>query len=268
MDPWTSRSASPVVASTARLLVRTLIAPSRVPALPWKYFLRKLPAPSRDLSSGLVSTLTVNFPKWTNSIPTVLAAIAAVAGAVVVCVVWYWFSPYHIEVGYSPKQPILYSHKLHAGVMGMDCRYCHQGVEKGPHATVPTTETCMNCHKTVHADKPEIKKLAKAHAEGQPVEWVKVHMLPDYAYFDHSVHVKAGVGCASCHGRIDQQEEVRQVEPLSMGWCLECHRNPAPHLRPLDKVTDMKFQPDEAEGAKFMIERNINPPQHCSACHR
>lgn len=212
--------------------------------------------------------MTVNFPKWTNQIPTIAAAAAVCAGAVVTFVVWYWFSPYHIEVGYSPPQPIEYSHKLHAGTMGMDCRYCHQAVEDGPHATVPTTETCMNCHKTVRTDSPEIQKLAAAHEAGQPVEWVKVHMLPDYAYFDHSVHVAAGVGCASCHGRIDQQVVVRTSEPLSMGWCLECHRNPENHLRPLDRVTDMDFEVDPAQGLEFIKEREINPPTHCSACHR
>ena len=212
--------------------------------------------------------MTVIFPKWTNKLPGLLAAGAACAGAFVVFVFWYWFSPYNLEVGYSPVQPIYYSHKLHAGVMGMDCRYCHQHVENGPHATVPTTETCMNCHKTVRTDSEEIKKLADAHEAGKPVEWVKVHMLPDYAYFDHSVHVSAGVGCASCHGRIDQQEVVRQVEPLSMGWCLSCHRAPENHLRPLDKITDMEFEPDPEQGKLFVEERGINPPEHCSACHR
>lgn len=197
-----------------------------------------------------------------------IAPVAVCGAAFVTFVVWYWFSPKHLEVGYAPQQPVYYSHQLHAGQMGMDCRYCHQHVERGPHATVPTTETCMNCHKSVHTGSVEIKKLAAAHEAQKPIEWVKVHMLPDYAYFDHSVHVAAGVGCASCHGRVDQMEVVRQAEPLSMGWCLECHRNPAPHLRPLDKITDMSFQPDPEQGAVFAKERNINPPTHCSACHR
>lgn len=212
--------------------------------------------------------MTVIFPKWTNKIPTLVAGAAAFGGAFVTFVVWYWFSPKNTDVGYAPVQPVLYSHKLHAGKMGMDCRYCHQNVERGPHATIPTTETCMNCHKTVLTDRPEIKKLHAAHDSGKPIEWVKVHLLPDYAYFDHSVHVHAGVGCASCHGRIDQQEVVRQVEPLSMGWCLDCHREPEKHLRPLDKVTDMDFVPDPEQGKTFRAERNLNPPEHCSACHR
>ncbi len=214
--------------------------------------------------------MTVIFPKWTNKLPTFAAAAAVCGGAFVTFVVWFWFSPKHTDVGYAPEQPVLYSHKLHAGTLGIDCRYCHQHVENGPHATIPTTETCMNCHapEKVKHDSTQIRHLQEQHAAGLPVEWVKVHMLPDYAYFDHSVHVHAGVGCASCHGRIDQMEVVRQDQPLSMGWCLECHRNPENHLRPLDKITDMDFEPDPEQGLQFVEERNINPPVHCSACHR
>ena len=201
-------------------------------------------------------------------LPGILGAGTVFGGIVVVFVVWFWFSPRNTDVGYAPVQPIAYSHKLHAGLMGMDCRYCHQGVEVGPHANIPSTETCMNCHQTVWKDRPEIQKLAAAHAAEEPVEWIKVHMLPDYAYFNHAAHLGAGVGCASCHGRIDQMEIVRQQEPLSMGWCLECHRAPENHLRPLDRITDMDFVVDPAEGEKLIAERNINPPTHCSACHR
>jgi hypothetical protein len=212
--------------------------------------------------------VTVIFPKWTNALPPVLAGGALFFALSAVGIVWYWFSPSHTDVGYQPIQPINYSHALHAGQMAMDCRYCHQGVEKGPHANIPTTETCMNCHAKVKVDSPEIQKLTQAHDAGMPVEWVKVHMLPDYAYFNHAAHVNAGVGCASCHGNIHKQQIVRQSEPLSMGWCLTCHRDPAPHLRPLDKVTDMYFQPTREQGEKFVEERGINPPEHCSGCHR
>lgn len=212
--------------------------------------------------------MTVIFPKWTNMIPGILGAGAVFGGISVVFIVWFWFSPLNTDVGYAPEQPIAYSHKLHAGLMGMDCRYCHQSVEEGPHANVPSTETCMNCHKTVWKDRPEIQKLTAAHEAGEPVEWIKVHMLPDYAYFNHAAHLNAGVGCASCHGRIDQMEIVRQDQPLNMGWCLECHRAPENHLRPLDRITDMDFVVDPAQGLEFKQERNIQPPVHCSACHR
>lgn len=212
--------------------------------------------------------MTVIFPKWTNHLPTIGALVAGTGALVVVSIVWYWFSPRHTDVGYQPLQPINYSHKLHVGTLGLDCRYCHHGVEKGPHATVPTTEVCMNCHIKVKVDSPRLALLHEKHTAGDPVEWVKVHMLPDYAYFDHSVHIGAGVGCASCHGRVDQMEVVRQAEPLSMGWCLECHRDPAPHIRPLDKITDMDFEPTREQGEALLKERGLNPPEHCGACHR
>jgi hypothetical protein len=210
--------------------------------------------------------LTVIFPTWTNKLPVVLAAGLIGCAVLAVSVVWYYFSPRHLEVGYAPNQPIFYSHKLHAGAMGMDCRYCHTSVETGPHANVPPTETCMNCHRKVRQDSSEIKKLTAAHDAGRPVEWVKVHMLPDYAYFNHAAHVRAGVGCASCHGRIDQMEIVRQAEPLSMGWCLDCHRQPENHLRPPDQVTNMAYEHDSLVGRE--LATRVNPPTHCSACHR
>ncbi len=220
--------------------------------------------------------MTVLFPKWTNRIPAIAALGAAGAGLSVLFIVWFWFSPRHIEVGYQPDQPIAYSHKLHAGLKGMDCRYCHRMVEEGPHASVPDADTCMGCHKQVKKDSPRLSLLASSYGDGAgdniAIPWVKVHMLPDYAYFSHAVHVNAGVGCTSCHGRVDQMEIVRQVEPLSMGWCLECHRDPAPHLRPTGvPATQMDWQPDEQSlaAAHARLESNeLNPPTHCSACHR
>lgn len=215
--------------------------------------------------------MTVIFPKWTNRLPAMLAAAVACGGALVVLAVWYFFSPENLEVGYAPDQPVFYSHKLHAGNMGMDCRYCHTSVESGPHANVPPTATCMNCHARVRTDSLEIKKLASAHGAGQPVRWQKVHMLPDYAYFNHAAHVHAGVGCTSCHGRVDQMEIVRQVEPLSMGWCLECHRDPAPHLRPRTEIANMGYvqsAEDLARARQLVADHKIQPPTHCSACHR
>ncbi len=225
--------------------------------------------------------MTVLFPKWTNKLPAMLGLGAAATGLAVVFIVWFWFSPKHTDVGYEPIQPIAYSHKLHAGQLGFDCRYCHRMVEDGPHATVPDADTCMGCHKQVKTASPRLELLRKNYGDGKgdnpAIPWVKVHMLPDYAYFSHAVHVHANVGCASCHGRVDQMENVRQVEPLSMGWCLECHRNPTPHIRPAGvKPTQMDWQPN-AESmalAQKRLEWNgqtppeLNPPTHCSACHR
>lgn len=225
--------------------------------------------------------MTDLFPKWTNKLPAFLALGAAAGGLCVVLAVSFWFSPKNTDVGYQPFQPIPYSHKLHAGTLGMDCRYCHRLVEEGPHATIPDNATCMGCHQFVKNDSPFLAPLREAYGDGtannKPLEWVKVHMLPDYAYFSHAVHVNANVGCTSCHGRVDQMEIVRQVEPLSMGWCLECHRDPSRHIRPADvSVTQMDWQPTDetVAAAKKMLDwigeqpPQLNPPTHCSACHR
>lgn len=225
--------------------------------------------------------MTVLFPKWTNKLPALLALGAAATGLFVVFVVYFWFSPEHTDVGYQPYQPIAYSHKLHAGALGMDCRYCHRMVAEGPHASVPDAETCMGCHAQVKKESIALAPLREAYgdgaANGTPIEWVKVHLLPEYAYFHHGVHVRAGVGCASCHGRVDQMEIVRQVEPLSMGWCLECHRDPTPHIRPKGvSVTDMDWTPtpESIAAAQARLEwqgdvpPELNTPTHCSACHR
>lgn len=216
--------------------------------------------------------MTALFPKWTNKLPALVALALPVVAVSVVFTVWFWFSPKHTDVGYAPVQPILYSHLKHASQLGMDCRYCHREVEHGAHATVPDADTCMGCHKQVKTDSVLLTELREKYGDGKgdnpAIEWVKVHMLPDYAYFNHAVHVGAGVGCASCHGRVDQMEVVRQAEPLSMGWCLECHREPEKHLRPLDKITDMNFTPDPVQGLQFKKDRNLHPPTHCSACHR
>lgn len=231
--------------------------------------------------------MTIIFPQWTNTVPAALAAGLLLGGVAVVFVVWYWFSPRHTDVGYAPSQPVLYSHKQHAGLFGIDCRYCHWNVEEHAHAGVPPTETCMGCHQHVLPESTLLPVLREKWQTGDPVPWIKVHMLPDYAYFHHGVHVKAGIGCASCHGRIDQMEVVRQAEPLNMGWCLECHRAPENHLRPYDQVTNMEYVPNPEEGrliralgpmnsAELAAARGkplpvnpaIQPPTHCSACHR
>ena len=174
------------------------------------------------------------FPRWSNALLPFVLVVGAVAPLYAVMFVAYGFSPKTLEAGYMPHQPVPYSHATHAGKLGMDCRYCHNTVERTGFAAVPATQTCMNCHTQIHRDSPKLEKVKQSYETGMPIEWVKVHKLADYAYFNHSAHINRGVGCVECHGRVDQMEEVYRVAPLSMGWCLECHRQPVDRLRPVD----------------------------------
>jgi hypothetical protein len=205
------------------------------------------------------------FPRSLNYLPLALAVGAAGAGGGVTFLIWYYFSPKNLQVGYAPEQPIAYSHKLHADELGIDCRYCHANVERSQEAMVPPTQTCMGCHAVVQKDSPQLAVLRDSWKGNKPVEWVRIHKLPDHVFFDHSVHLAAGVGCATCHGRIDQMEVVRLDKPLSMGWCLECHRDPAPNLRPKHEITNMSWKPSEGQE---LAQADVHPPQHCSGCHR
>ncbi len=211
------------------------------------------------------------FPRWIDRLRPLAGAALVLVPTYLLAMAYYAGSPTTTDVGYSPKQPLPFSHMQHAGDLGIDCRYCHTTVGSAAFAAVPPTQTCMNCHERIAVDSDKLVLVRESAASGKPIRWVKVHDLPDYAYFDHSAHVARGVGCASCHGRIDTMEQVTQVERLSMGWCLECHRNPEPHLRPLDAVTVMDYQPAEPQeilGPRLRAQRNINPPVDCSGCHR
>ncbi len=212
------------------------------------------------------------FPRSINKLPLMAGAGAALALPGIVFAVWYWFSPLYTDVGYEPRQPVPYSHRLHAGELGIDCRYCHVGVEKSAIAMVPPTQTCMNCHSTVKTDSSKLALVRDSWKTGKAIEWIKVHKVPDYVFFDHSVHVTAGVGCVSCHGRIDQEEVVRQTQPLSMGWCLECHRDvrqnqgASKFIRPVSQVTNMPWERKADEAVT--PPRTLNPPEDCTGCHR
>ena len=213
----------------------------------------------------------ITFPKWANILRPAVPVLVVGGAVYATLIVWLGFSPTTTDVGYAPKQPVPYSHALHVGQLGMDCRYCHATVENAAHAAVPPTQTCMNCHSMIRANSEKLIPVRESYATGMPVEWIRVHDLPDYAYFNHSAHVRRGIGCVSCHGRIDTMEVVYQVEPLSMGWCLECHRNPERHLRPLDTVTQMDWVPEEGQevvGARLAEMYDINPPVDCNTCHR
>ena len=182
-------------------------------------------------------------------------------------------SPFMTEVGIAKAQAVPYSHAQHVGGLGLDCRYCHTSVEESNNAGIPPTETCMGCHAQVATDSPNLT-LVRASAEtGKPLEWIRVHDLADFVYFNHAIHVKQGVGCETCHGRVDQMPVVAKVENLQMDWCLECHRNPAQYLRPRDAVFTMGYTPpaDQATvGAQLVADYGIHVNQltDCSICHR
>jgi hypothetical protein len=209
------------------------------------------------------------FPRWTNEIPAISVAGLAVGAVLSVYVVWYWFSPSHTDVGYKPTQPIPYSHALHAGTLAIDCRYCHYNVERSAYAGVPPTQVCMNCHRQVKKDSPLLEPLRQSWEQGTPIPWKRIHKAPDYVYFNHSAHVQVGfgdnqaaIGCATCHGRVDWMEVVRQEQPLSMSWCLSCHDNPAPYLRPRGELTNMAWRSDDEEWRMKArhIAKTLHPP--------
>ena len=175
------------------------------------------------------------------------------------------------------QQPVQFSHKHHTGDDGIDCRYCHTSVETSASAGIPSTSVCMNCHKQIWSDSPYLQPVRASFSSGKPLEWTRVHDLPDYVYFNHSIHVKKGVGCSTCHGRIDQMPVVYQASSLQMEWCLECHRAPQRFVREKEHIFDMEWRAEnktqkEIElGTALAKSNHIQPPKvltSCSTCHR
>ena len=210
------------------------------------------------------------FPKWSNRLVLGILAGAPILVVGAITAFALYISPYNQSVGFAPKQPIAYSHKLHAGDLGIDCRYCHVNVETAPVAMVPPAETCMNCHATILTESVEVKKIKQAYDSGEPIQWERIHRLPHYVYFDHAIHVNSSVGCETCHGRIDHMEVVHQAKTLSMGWCLDCHRNSEKYLRPGDEITNMAWEAEDqlALGRELKAAGELNPTTNCSGCHR
>jgi len=229
------------------------------------------------------------FPRWTNKFLALLGVLAVTGGAYAGVLFLGATSPVTLNTGYRPEQPVPFSHALHAGELKMDCRYCHNSVDKSAHSTIPPTQTCINCHSpktsaksptggapalsAVHSDSKKLKPVHDSWRTGESVDWVRIHRLPDFVYFNHSAHVNRGVSCVTCHGRVDQMEIVYQAKDQSMAWCIDCHRNPEPHLRPVEEITNLAWSAgSEAEqlelGTKLKAEKNINPQANCAVCHR
>ena len=212
------------------------------------------------------------FPKGLNVVMRVgLLALPLMGAGTGVVAAAFYRSDYTTGAREVVEQPVPFSHKHHVSQLGIDCRYCHTAFETSASAGFPPTKTCMNCHQQIWQGADMLSPVRDGYAKGIPIAWTKVHNVPHYTYFNHSIHVAKGVGCVSCHGRVDQMPVVFQKEELSMSWCLDCHRAPEKHLRPPSEVTNMNWKaPSDpvSYGATLREQNNINPPTDCSTCHR
>jgi len=177
------------------------------------------------------------------------------------------------KAGVAWQQPVQFSHKHHAGELGIDCRYCHTSVETAASAGIPPTQTCMNCHAQIWADSPFLEPVRASYRTDESIEWIRVHDLPEFVYFNHSIHVSKGIGCQSCHGRVDEMNLTWQVAPLTMGWCLDCHRAPENHIRPREEVFNLAWEPPANQkevGLELLraYDVNVGSLDNCSVCHR
>jgi len=203
------------------------------------------------------------------------AVLLALAGLALFAAFLIWGVPlmhYNTQVSLTPLQPVPFSHKHHVSGLGIDCRYCHTSVEIARTAGLPATETCMTCHSQIWTDAAMLAPVRQSLAENKPLRWHRVYTLPDYVYFDHSIHVAKGVGCTECHGPIGDMPLTWRATDLTMGWCLDCHRNPTPRLRPREAVFDPHWQrtAETPSGAQLMAAYRIHPRTltDCTVCHR
>ena len=212
------------------------------------------------------------FPRSANPLSraSVVVLLALLAGLV-------WIGAELSSSGYSTgegiilKQPVPFSHDHHFAGLGIDCRYCHTSVEVAASAGIPPIATCMNCHKEIWTNAELLEPIRAAYRTGVPVQWQRVHDLPDFVYFNHSVHVAKGIGCETCHGRVDQMPLMLQESPLTMAWCLECHRDPAKFIRPREEVFTFGWEPPVPQselGPRLVEEYDVQSLTNCSACHR
>jgi Cytochrome c7 and related cytochrome c len=180
-------------------------------------------------------------------------------------------SPYATGADTAYLQPVPFSHEHHAGRLEIDCRYCHTSVETSSFAGVPSTKICMNCHSQMWVGSAMLEPVRESYASGRSIPWQRVHNLPQFAYFDHSIHIRKGVGCVTCHGRVDEMPLTWQAGSLQMSWCLDCHDKPADYVRPREQVFNMKWEPagDQAElGKKLVADYHVQSRIDCSTCHR
>ncbi len=179
-------------------------------------------------------------------------------------------SAYATRQTITRAQPVPFSHDHHTEAMGISCLYCHTSVEESAFAGVPPTATCMNCHKLIWNDSPMLEPVRESFRSGEPIQWARVNDLPDFVYFNHSIHVTKGMGCVTCHGRVDKMPLLRQAVSLQMEWCLDCHRAPQNFVRPRSEILNMEWVADNQSvlGAQLVEEYNIQSLLSCSVCHR
>lgn len=214
------------------------------------------------------------FPRSSNALARASIAVAVVAaGAALGSVVAIDYAGFNQRTGVTIEQPVPFSHEHHVAGLGIDCRYCHTSVEKSAVAGIPPTSTCYNCHRLVWNQAPMLEPVRSSFRTGEPIRWTKVHDLPDFAYFNHSIHVAKGMGCSSCHGAVHEMRLMRSVQPLQMRWCLDCHRNPEKFVRPKSEIYNTRWKAEnQAElGPQLVASYKIRPPQEitsCGTCHR
>ncbi len=211
------------------------------------------------------------FPPWTSTaFRLVLAAVALGGGGALTGLMVFARSPLYTGQHEPVSQPIQFDHRHHVGDLGIDCRYCHLTVETTASAGYPPTEVCMSCHGQIWNQSPLLAPVRASYFTGAALPWRRVHVLPDFVYFDHAIHVSKGVGCVTCHGRVDQMPVVMQVAPLSMQWCIDCHRAPDSHLRPTERVADLAWEPADpaATGREIAEALSVHTRTSCTTCHR
>lgn len=214
------------------------------------------------------------FHRSSNSIARV-SIVGTVLGILGISALWYAFNLSYGHKLYIPiEQPIQFSHKHHVGDDSIDCRYCHTSVEKSAYAGMPNTHTCMSCHSQIWSDSPEIQPIRASYISGQPIQWNRVHDMPDFVYFNHSIHLNKGIGCTSCHGQIQKEPLAKKVNNMTMQWCLDCHRHPEKFIRPKEQVFNQDYVAPKNQiemGTKLVAAYKVLPRwqmTNCSICHR
>jgi hypothetical protein len=212
------------------------------------------------------------FPPWSNSIFRFAIGSGIAVAIAVPCLAMAWVrTPYMTGSDDPVMQPIKFDHRHHVRDDGIDCLYCHAGAPRSAYAGLPAVSVCMSCHNQVWTSSPELTRLRQAYFAQEPIDWVRVNNLPRHVFFNHAIHVAKGVGCVTCHGRVDLMPQVLQANTLLMQWCLNCHRHPERNLRPLSEITNMEWAPDRPQeelGRELQAQLDVHPSTDCSACHR